>query len=262
MALRAMFFMEKWEDFLDKAEYPKAKHFLLHEACDITRILIHGLLKLIMIYHDHLNGVYPFLPWLLSTEVCKHVFALCRQIIKDFTMLDFHFMVPKLFVRLREATLFSRFSDGKARANGYNHTYTDNRNIDLVALSTFPPDDDIDKAARRAYEGAESLWTILGVPPSHIPFTIPSVRSWFTQTGPDVQFSEQDIQKGAECDSDYESGVDDGENDNEEDSEGAQLQQALDQLENSPMKSIKEDEVINSLAFAAVVMSVEDSMQM
>jgi hypothetical protein len=43
LALRACFFMEMWEDFLVKAGYPKSKHFLSHEACDITRYLIHGL---------------------------------------------------------------------------------------------------------------------------------------------------------------------------------------------------------------------------
>jgi hypothetical protein len=47
-------------------------------------------------------------------------------------MLNFHYMIPKLFVRLREHALFSKFSDGKERASGYTHTYTDNRDVDLV----------------------------------------------------------------------------------------------------------------------------------
>ena len=111
LALRALFFMEMWEQFLDTVGYPKAKHFLSHEACDITRFLIHGLLQLIFVYWDLLDDVYPLLPWLLSTEVCEHVFGLCRQIVKDFTDMDFIYMIPKLFIRLREHALFLHFSD-------------------------------------------------------------------------------------------------------------------------------------------------------
>jgi hypothetical protein len=166
LALRTLFFMEMWEQFLDRAKYPKAKHFLSHEACDITRFLIHGLLQLIIVYRDLLDDTYPLLPWLLSTEVCEHVFGLCRQIIKVFTELDFHYMIPKLFIRLREHTLFGDFSDSKERASGYTHTYTDNRGVNLVELSTYPSDNEIQDAAKLAYEEAENLWTLLGAPPS------------------------------------------------------------------------------------------------
>ena len=93
--------------------------------------------------------MYPLLPWLHSTEPCEHVFGLCRQILQDFTMHDFQFMIPKLFIRLREAALFgpSHLSDGKERASGYTHNYRDTRDIDLNALSTFPSDHEIQEAA-------------------------------------------------------------------------------------------------------------------
>jgi hypothetical protein len=43
----------------------------------------------------------------------------------DFTMLDFYLMVPKLFIKLREAIFSSKFLTGKATAMGHNHTYAD-----------------------------------------------------------------------------------------------------------------------------------------
>ena len=119
------FFIELWEKFLDVSKYPKARHYVSPQCADITRTLIHGFLQIVIIYRDYSNGTRPLLPWLLSTEVIEHVFGLCRQIVKDFTLLDFHYMVPKLFVKLRQAVLSSKVSDGKARASGYNHTYTD-----------------------------------------------------------------------------------------------------------------------------------------
>lgn len=257
LALRALFFMEMWEDFLENAKYPKGKHFLSHEACDITHFLIHGLLQLIIVYRNHLDGIYPLLPWLLSTEICEHVFGLCRQIIKDFTELDFYQMIPKLFIRLREHALFSKFSDGKERASGYNHTYTDNRDVDMVALSTYPTDDELEAAAKVAYEEAENLWTLLGAPPSisqDTPVQLPSIQAWFKE--------EQQLEDTthSDLDSDYESCVGDPESDGEELSEAVQIQEALDYLEKVPIKYFSEADEINQLALAAVALSVGDDM--
>ncbi|KAF8877789.1 hypothetical protein BD779DRAFT_1789442 [Infundibulicybe gibba] len=137
MVLRMLFFIDLWEKFLDLSKYPKARHYVSPQCADIMRTLIHGFLQVMIIYRDYCGNRRPLFPWLLSTEVVEHVFGVCRQIVKDFTMLDFHHMVPKLFVRLREAALSSKFSDGKARASGYNHTYMDTRGIDIPALSTY-----------------------------------------------------------------------------------------------------------------------------
>jgi hypothetical protein len=266
LALRALFFMEMWEEFLDNGKYPKAKHFISKEACDITHFLIHGLLQLIVIYRDDLDGVYPLLPWLLSTEVCEHVFGLCRQIIKDFTMLDFYYMIPKLFIRLREHELFSKFSNGRERASGYTHTYTDNRDVDLVTLSIYPSDDDISEAAKVAYEEAENFWTILGAPPAapNMSTRLPSIHSWFTERAPSDNMASNKIDDLEEEDlgSDYDSCVGDPDSDNEEESESLQIQKVLDYLEKVPIKRRQDEEEINGLAFAAVGLSVGDGMAM
>lgn len=131
LVLCAHYFNEMWEKFLDLSKYPKSRHYVSPQCADITQTLIQGFFQALIIYRDHSGGLYPFLPWLLSTEVVEHVFGLCRQIVKDFTMLDFHEMVPKLFLQLRQATLSYKFNDGKATASGYNHTYTDTRGINI-----------------------------------------------------------------------------------------------------------------------------------
>jgi len=102
-------------------------------------------------------------------------------------MLDFQYMVPKLFIKLWQAGLSLKFSDGKARASGYNHTYTDIWGIDLQALSTYPTNDDMNDTAIRAYGEAESLFALLGVAASDLyyeaaaPPRLPSIRSWFSK---------------------------------------------------------------------------------
>lgn len=263
LALRTLFFMEMWEQFLNQTGYPKAKHFLSHEACDITRFLIHGLLQLILVYRDLLDDVYPLLPWLLSTEVCEHVFGLCRQIIKDFTHLDFIYMIPKLFIRLREHALFSKFSDGKERASGYNHTYTDNRGVNLVNLSIYPSDSEIRDAAKVAYEEAENLWALLGAHPAlfaDATARLPSIRAWFAE--PLISTVSEDDTTREDVDSDYESCIGDDEDDDEGPSDSAQIQDALNSLEKVTLKSFAEEDRVNNLAHAAVALSVQDEMTM
>jgi hypothetical protein len=93
--------------------------------------------------------------------------------------------VPKLFIQMREAVLANQCSDGKARASGYNHTYRDTCGIDLRNLSAYPTDEQIQVAAERAHEEAESLWALLGIAPSQTyssVVTLPSIQSWFSDT--------------------------------------------------------------------------------
>jgi hypothetical protein len=263
MGLRAYFFMEIWEKFLDKAGYSKAKHFLSKEACGITRTLIQGLLKLIIIYRDHLPDIYPLLLWLLSTEVNEHVFGLCRKIAPDFTLHDFVFMVPKLSIQLREFALFGHFSDGKERASGYTHGYGDTRKINLKALSTFPSDEQINDAARDAYQQAENLWSLLGVVPALLNdnvFRLPPIRSWFVDENAGGMIGPEED----EVDSDYEHGVDVDDDDValSDESNAAKIQKALDELEGISLGSFAEEERVNNLAFAAVSLTINRSIAM
>ena len=64
--------------FLKTAGYVEDWHYVSHQFGDIIDILVDGLIGLVIIYRDHMDGeIYPLLPWLHSTEVCKHVFGEC-----------------------------------------------------------------------------------------------------------------------------------------------------------------------------------------
>jgi hypothetical protein len=257
MAFRARFFIETWEKFIDSAHYPKAKHFLSKETCDIMKTLIDGLIKLVLVYRD-LPIIYPLLLWLLSTEVCEHVFGLSRQILPDFTVLDFIYMIPKLFVRLREAIFLQTTSDGKERASGYNHTYHDNRDINLNALSIFPSDSEIQDAIESAYEESENLWHFLGF---NIDWDLadvdtvrlPTIESWFTPGQKSSTLCDP-------IDSDYESDL---EPEEVRVSETRQIHDAITHLETAKQKlSLDEEDKVSNLTFAAVSLAVNDSMEM
>lgn len=170
MLLRARYFLDSWERFLERAGYKKHLHFLSHEAVDILRQIIEGLLGLIYIYRDYSrdsNDTNPLLPWLHSTEQCEHIFGEARQIVEDFCFLDFIYMVPKLRVTIREAMLRARI-DPRATASGYSHTHFDTRGLDIPTLSTFPSDYEINTAANDASEEAESLLGLLGISPRRL----------------------------------------------------------------------------------------------
>ena len=256
MVLRARFFLDIWLQFLKTAGYPKEKHFVSHQCADITRILIEGFLKLVIIYRDHVGRRRPFLPWLLSTEVVEHVFGICRQIIKDFTMLDFYLMVPKLFIKLREAIFSSKISTGKATAMGYNHTYADTRGIDLVVLADYPSDQDIDEASGNAYEEANSLFALLGLSAEELPAdsssssTIPPIDSWFRETLAEFQ-DEAEGDEFAElaCEVEKESQMED-------------LQSAMDAVEGFEPSTEQEERHLMDLRYAGIALTIDEQINM
>ncbi|KAI0048380.1 hypothetical protein FA95DRAFT_1656854, partial [Auriscalpium vulgare] len=253
MVLRAQYFMEMWDEFLTRAGYVKSRHFLSTEARDITHFLITGFLQLVIIYRDHLHGEYPLLPWLLSTETCEHVFGICRQIVKDFTLQDFHYMVPKLYVRLREHFFLSHASDGKERASGYNHTYTDSRKLDLASLATYPSDIDIQTAAAAAFEGAESLWAELGVQLKNeegysarrpIPDGMPPIETWWNVRDDSGEGDDEEFDEGEREGSDLQS-----------------IEDAIAWVERQPLEHQLEEEV-NGLTYAAAALIAQTTMSM
>lgn len=170
-------------------------------------------------------------------------------------------MVPKLLIQLREFVLFGHFSDGKERASGYTHTYGNTCKINLKALSTFPSDEQINDAARDAYQQAENLWSLLEVVPALLNdnvFRLPSIHTWFVDENAGGMIGPED----GEVDSDYEPGVDEDDVALSDESDATKIQKALDELEGISLGSFAEEERVNNLAFAAVSLTINGSIAM
>ena len=105
LVLRARYFLDAWSTFVDHAGYKRTQYFLSWEAADIALIIIEGYISLLLIHQNHVPNIFPLLPWLHSTEACEHAFGEARRIVKDFTFLDFIYMIPKLRIKIREAVL-------------------------------------------------------------------------------------------------------------------------------------------------------------
>jgi len=200
MVLRLHFFLERWAQFLDHAEYAKSTYFISGQFRDILNYLVFGLIQLLIVYRDTYGSRFPLLFWLHSTEVCEHVFGVLRSLVKDFTMLDFYHLVLKIFIRLRIFTKSTLTTVGKDTASGYAHTYSDCRGIDLTALSTFPTDEEINEAARFAYEEAEDLLFILGVSPDMLaePTTNPTAMPASQDNEDTEDFDEEDAEEAVD----------------------------------------------------------------
>ena len=99
-------------------------------------------------------------------EVCEHVFGVLHSLVKDFTMLDFFNLVPKLFLCLQLFTQSTVHTSGKEMVSGYAHMFSNCRGIDLSVFSAFPTDEQINQAAKGAYDEADNLIFILGVSPN------------------------------------------------------------------------------------------------
>ncbi|KAJ8700697.1 hypothetical protein PTI98_003700 [Pleurotus ostreatus] len=244
MALRAYHFINMWKTYLTATKHKHTQHLISREALDIANIIIEGLIGLVLVYRDHINSsTIPLLPWLHSTEACEHTFGEARAVVKDFTLLDFVYMVPKLSVKLREAVMMAKVTGEKKTASGYCHTYFDCDTSNLAALAVFPSDVDIVAASNEASQDADNLFDLLGVRPSqlhkimksHAPEPIlPSVNSWLNDS---------------DVDSDDEESV----------CEAQELQRMVDAEEASLIpRSNKDDERVMSLTCTGIVLAVDD----
>lgn len=212
MVLRAHFFLKAWMTQLEITEYQKTKYAPSRESLDILSILIKGYLALLYIHRDYMDGVVPFLPWLHSSEACEHCFGEARRVVKDFTILDFIFMCPKLRNKMRQTVLRQETSDPKARASGYSHTYFDMAGINELNLATYPTDAIIDEVAAVASEECDSLIRLLGMYPpqlkkhrargGQVPTSdvlLPSIRSWYNDEERATDLEDEDDSVDTEC---------------------------------------------------------------
>ncbi|KIY61279.1 hypothetical protein CYLTODRAFT_459989 [Cylindrobasidium torrendii FP15055 ss-10] len=169
MILRTYYFFQTRSAFLQSSPiYSVAANFISYPAADIVHTLVTGFISLVIIHRDYIPTTFPLLPWLHSSEPCEHVFGMARQLVKDFTMVDFLHMVPKLDVRLRRAVLrltHDNAASAKARVSGYNHSYFNAHNINLAKLSAFPSNDQIQQLALDAAAESDSLVSMLGLMP-------------------------------------------------------------------------------------------------
>jgi len=168
-------------------------------------------------------------------------------------MLDFYLMVPKLFIKLREAIFSSKFSSGKAKATGYNHTYADTRGIDLVVLADYPSDEDIDEASGHAYEEANSLFALLGLSAKELhsgSSRLPSIGNWFQETLAELQAkAEADEYAELACEVDNEL-------------ENEDWQSAMDAAEAYEPSSEREEQRLMDLRFAGIALTIDEQMKM
>ncbi|OBZ69091.1 hypothetical protein A0H81_10762 [Grifola frondosa] len=271
MVLYARFFLETWRAYLKAAGYPEVRYLISREAVDITRILIDGLITLVIVHRDHMDGkIFPLLPWLHSSKVCEHVFGECRKIVKDFTYLDFLYMIPRLHILLQSVIKLLPSSNAKDRASGYAHSYYDTDDIDLAQLAVFPTDTEICDAAQDAWDEQESLWSLLGIrpadfltpsPQNQTPF--PSISSWFAPgqdpVPADVQVPfEHNPFDLADPASDSEDEVDDI----SEVVEADYLQHLVDNEETTRLRSTKDDDRMLDLTCAAVAIALDEQVVM
>jgi hypothetical protein len=254
LVLRAKYFLDSWEEFLMACKYRKDRYFISREAADILHFIINGFIALVIIHRDHVRGRVPLLPWLHSSEACEHIFGEARHVVKDFSYLDFIYMIPKLRVKLHEAVLRGKSSDPKARASGYSHSYFDYEGLDLLTLSTYPSDADIGMASQDAAEEANSLIALLGINPNSLhqnqnaqAAQLPSVSSWFNDPHETLDFDNSDLESNGDL------------SDNEE-SEAQQLQHFLDEEEYSPITCTRwVDEHCLNLTSAALALAADEA---
>ncbi|KAJ1305544.1 hypothetical protein OPQ81_000548 [Rhizoctonia solani] len=167
--------------------YSPSRYFISQQASNILTTVIEGLILLIYAYRDYMPEGTPLLPWLHSSESCKHFFGEMRKLVPDFTYPDFIFSVPKLRVLLRASyrqnpEFTTPLTEHKKKATGNHHTYMDSTNVDSSLLSSFPADGEIAEIAYIAYREAILLAQVVDILPDDlVPPTGPEPTGAFDQ---------------------------------------------------------------------------------
>ncbi|KAJ7691884.1 hypothetical protein B0H17DRAFT_1133424 [Mycena rosella] len=240
---RATFWMRG--KYLAAAGYKEQQYFLSREAVDIAHYLIKGIISLIIVHRDHVPGNIPLLPWSHASEPCKHTHGNSRDIVKDFSFLDFIFMILKLRITMCEAVLSGKASDGKEAAQGYTHTYFDAAGAELAKLPVYPSNDEIKEAAAEC----ESLIALLGITPAqlyeNVPAPLPGITAWFPESDDRVEPEEEFDNIKLVI------------------SEAEELQTLIDAEErlDVPVRTMKQDCEFTSLTCASIVIAVDEHMR-
>lgn len=166
MLWRGKFFLEGWrQSVVDHPHYALHTHFITRELYDILSIYINAMLALIVAHRDFFPDC-PLLLHLNSTEVCEHYFACGRKVKDQFNVVEWVEMQRKLELLMAgelKNNLNGAQEKASARQHGYHHSYFDSRGLDVVNLTTFPSDTEIEEMIELAHAEAQSLLEILGV---------------------------------------------------------------------------------------------------
>ena len=192
-------------------------------------------------------------------EAYKHSFREARKVIKDFTLLDLIYMVPKLQLKIQNAVFHVQSSDPKARAAGYNHMYFDNTNINVANLRTYPTDEDLKCAADKAAQEADSLLALLGLVPGQLhcmqkskTAVLSSIDSWFKMDN--LANHNNDIDASESSDDEWSDSV--------SLSEAQELQNLLDHKEDQTLlRTRKQDEELLNLTCLAMAILADKAIE-
>ncbi|KAH7917065.1 hypothetical protein BV22DRAFT_1027022, partial [Leucogyrophana mollusca] len=164
MVLRACFSLMAWRSHTEQhPDHDVNINFISRKSYDIFLTLCNSLLQLIIAYRKY-YPTYPLLPWLHSTEPCKHIFGLLRQLKKDFNYADMLYLEPKLTALMMGAFWYlSPEERANQTAAGYHHTYFHAPDLDLAALIRWPSDAQLEIASNEAFMEAEQLLAAIGI---------------------------------------------------------------------------------------------------
>lgn len=153
--------------------------------------------------------------------------------------------------------------DTKARAAGYSHVYFSGE-IDAAVLSRLPSNTTIDTLNATAFEEQDSLWDLLGVNARNVlqptvgsRIVLPSVSSWWPGNGDSDAHLLQDDPFDFSWDVSEPTDEDDTRSEEPDELEGL-----IDRGLSESGRTMKEDNRIEQLAYAAVMLTMDETGRM
>ncbi|KAE9388911.1 hypothetical protein BT96DRAFT_1025259 [Gymnopus androsaceus JB14] len=234
ISIRTLLFLQTWQKFLAKMDYPKNRHFISPAAYDICVTCANSLLALIIL-----------------PDFIEHFFAELRKLIPDFNMQQALLSIPKLG-RMSKATTGSsaKFSKPtyKKTANGYSHVFLDDQklNFDYELLRTIPSDVEFSRIYKTAVDENYAIWGLLQI--HHPDLLESSLATPSPSSSSDPEENEDD-----------EDEMEDEEGKEDEDVRlRMELQQVIDQIDATTHLTASEDNQLDAYELANLALSIQE----
>lgn len=172
MIMCSFFFLRQWKCFVEHMSIvvgfkmiSTARNFLAPQTYGTLLKLCENSVMLI-ISHAKYHADVPLCLWLHGTEPLEHLFGICRQILPDFTLLDFKQMLPKI-KRMMHIWLKDNLKGLDTHEGGGNHGYVidycnDAKRIPECAQK-FPCMNSILHACRNGHDDAKFLLRLVNM---------------------------------------------------------------------------------------------------
>ena len=204
MIMGSYFFVKRWREFILEMSQSVGynmvtmnRNFLASQTYNSIMQLCESSFMLIYCHAQHYPSI-PLCTWLHSTEAVEHLFGLARQILPDFSLLEFQQVIPKIkrMMKIWVKESVHGFEQTSHWSNsGYSHEYFKNSSRASETCQRLPSVDEMVQATHQGLDDSLFLLRMVNMEarPRHFTSTIESLLNDTHEDDFDIDENDQNL---------------------------------------------------------------------